>query len=97
MSVTLIIENLFGLFLFSDRRVPYSIPSDWRALWYSNLDDLQRVNEANDNNTMSNETVQMGATAFLHCEVRNLGERTASDAEVRTKDSIKNCQQETAL
>ncbi|XP_033211937.1 zwei Ig domain protein zig-8 [Belonocnema kinseyi] len=68
--------------LDKDRRIPYSIPSDWRALWYSNLDELQRVNEANDNNTVSNETVQLGGTAFLHCEVRNLGERTVSDAEI---------------
>lgn len=60
----------------------YSIPSDWRALWYSNLDELQRVNEANDNNTVSNVTVQLGGTAFLHCKVRNLVERTISDAEV---------------
>lgn len=63
--------------------MPYNIPSDWRALWFSNLDELQRVNEANDNNTVSNVTVQLGGTAFLHCKVRNLAERTVSDAEVR--------------
>jgi len=63
--------------------VPYNIPSDWKALWFSNLDELQRVNEANDNNTVSNVTVQLGGTAFLHCKVRNLAERTVSDAEVR--------------
>ncbi|XP_043279945.1 hemicentin-2 [Venturia canescens] len=68
--------------LDKDRRVSYSIPSDWRALWYSNLDELQRVNEANDNNTVSNVTVQLGGTAFLHCKVRNLAERTISDAEI---------------
>lgn len=67
---------------FSDRRVPYSIPADWKALWFSNLDDLQRVNDANDNNTVSNVTVQLGGTAFLHCKVRNLADRTVSDAEV---------------
>ncbi|KYQ55209.1 hypothetical protein ALC60_05834 [Trachymyrmex zeteki] len=67
--------------LDKDRRVPYNIPSDWKALWFSNLDELQRVNEANDNNTVSNITVQLGGTAFLHCKVRNLAERTVSDAE----------------
>ncbi|CAD1475420.1 unnamed protein product, partial [Heterotrigona itama] len=61
-----------------NRRVPYSIPADWKALWFSNLDDLQRVNDANDNNTVSNVTVQLGGTAFLHCKVRNLADRTIS-------------------
>ncbi|XP_003427286.1 zwei Ig domain protein zig-8 [Nasonia vitripennis] len=68
--------------LDKDRRIPYSIPSDYKALWYSNLDELQRVNEANENNTVSNVTVQLGGTAFLHCKVRNLAERTVSDAEI---------------
>ncbi|KAM0725659.1 Zwei Ig domain protein zig-8 [Formica fusca] len=68
--------------LDKDRRVPYNIPSDWKALWFSNLDELQRVNDANDNNTVSNVTVQLGGTAFLHCKVRNLAERTVSDAEI---------------
>ncbi|CAK9800262.1 Zwei Ig domain protein zig-8 [Anthophora quadrimaculata] len=68
--------------LDKDRRVPYSIPSDWKTLWYSNLDELQRVSEANDNNTVSNVTVQLGGTAFLHCKVRNLADRTVSDAEI---------------
>ncbi|XP_067211455.1 lachesin [Linepithema humile] len=68
--------------LDKDRRVPYNIPSDWRALWFSNLDELQRVSEANDNNTVSNVTVQLGGTAFLHCKVRNLADRTVSDAEI---------------
>ncbi|XP_063980771.1 zwei Ig domain protein zig-8 [Diachasmimorpha longicaudata] len=68
--------------LDKDRRVPYNIPSDWRALWYNNLDELQRVNEANENNTVSNVTVQLGGTAFLHCKLRNLAERSISDAEI---------------
>lgn len=68
--------------IVSDRRVPYSIPSDWKTLWFSNLDEFQRVNDANDNNTVSNATVQLGGTAFLHCKVRNLADRTVSDAEV---------------
>ncbi|XP_017762573.1 PREDICTED: lachesin-like [Eufriesea mexicana] len=65
-----------------DRRVPYSIPSDWKTLWFSNLDEFQRVSDANDNNTVSNATVQLGGTAFLHCKVRNLADRTVSDAEI---------------
>ncbi|KAI4492363.1 hypothetical protein M0804_002154 [Polistes exclamans] len=69
-----------GLFI-SDRRIPYNIPSDWRALWLNNLDELQKINDANDNNTVSNVTVQLGGTAFLHCKVRNLADRTVSDAE----------------
>ncbi|XP_046823097.1 zwei Ig domain protein zig-8 isoform X2 [Vespa crabro] len=68
--------------LDKDRRIPYNIPSDWRALWLSNLDELQRINDANDNNTVSNVTVQLGGTAFLHCKVRNLADRTVSDAEI---------------
>ncbi|OAD53612.1 Immunoglobulin superfamily member 10 [Eufriesea mexicana] len=65
-----------------NRRVPYSIPSDWKTLWFSNLDEFQRVSDANDNNTVSNATVQLGGTAFLHCKVRNLADRTVSDAEI---------------
>ncbi|KAL7295136.1 hypothetical protein TKK_0011445 [Trichogramma kaykai] len=72
----------FAVLPAKHRRIPYSIPSDWKALWYSNLDELQRVNEANENNTVTNVTVQLGGTAFLHCKVRNLAERTVSDAEI---------------
>lgn len=72
--------SVFGI---KDRRLPYGVPSDWKALWYSNLDELQRVNEANDNNTISNVTVQLGGTAFLHCKARHMADRTISDAEVR--------------
>jgi hypothetical protein len=57
--------------------------AEWQQLWYSNFEEFQRLTEPNfDNNTISNITVQLGATAFLHCRVRNLGERTVS-AEVR--------------
>ncbi|XP_014241815.1 neural cell adhesion molecule 1-like isoform X1 [Cimex lectularius] len=46
-------------------------------LWYSNFDEYQRLTEPTfDNNTVVNNTVQLGGTAFLHCRVRNLGERT---------------------
>lgn len=82
-----LISNVLIVFLFfflcrTGRRVPYSMAPEWRALWYSNLDELQRVNDANDNNTISNVTVQLGGNAFLHCKVRNLAERTVSGAEV---------------
>ncbi|XP_023720928.1 peroxidasin isoform X2 [Cryptotermes secundus] len=53
--------------------------AEWQQLWYSNFEEFQRLTEPNfDNNTISNITVQLGATAFLHCRVRNLGERTIS-------------------
>lgn len=32
-----------------------------------------------DNNLVTNVTVQLGGTAFLHCRVRNLGERPVSN------------------
>ncbi|KAG8236124.1 hypothetical protein J437_LFUL000487 [Ladona fulva] len=55
-----------------------------KQLWFSNFEEFQRLTEpAFDNNTVSNVTVQLGGTAFLHCRVRNLGERTVSGAEVR--------------
>ncbi|XP_049788235.1 hemicentin-2-like [Schistocerca gregaria] len=53
--------------------------SEWQQLWYSNFEEFQRLTEPTfDNNTVSNVTVQLGGTAFLHCRVRNLGERTIS-------------------
>lgn len=47
---------------------------------YSHYDDYQKseAEPSFDNNTVSNLTVQLGGTAFLHCKVRNLGERTIS-------------------
>ncbi|XP_075215005.1 limbic system-associated membrane protein-like [Lycorma delicatula] len=60
--------------------VPSSLQGkDGREWWYSNMEELQRLAEPSlDNNTASNVTVQLGGTAFLHCRVRNLGERTIS-------------------
>lgn len=53
--------------------------TEWQQLWYSNFEEYQRLTEPSfDNNTVSNVTVQLGGTAFLHCRVRNLGERTVS-------------------
>lgn len=45
----------------------------WRELWYGSLDALHR--EPTINNTHEDVLVQLGAVAFLHCPVRNLGER----------------------
>ncbi|KAK7604791.1 hypothetical protein V9T40_005977 [Parthenolecanium corni] len=46
-------------------------------MWYSNIEDFQKyIEPVIDNNTVTNMTVQLGGTAFLHCRVRNLGERT---------------------
>lgn len=53
---------------------------NWQQEWYSGTDDYhQRLGEGPaDNNTVVNVTVQLGASAFLHCRVRNMGERTVS-------------------
>ncbi|XP_054277442.1 hemicentin-2 [Macrosteles quadrilineatus] len=62
------------------REVPtHRHAAEWQQLWYSNFEEFQRLTEPSfDNNTVSNITVQLGGTAFLHCRVRNLGERTIS-------------------
>ncbi|KAL1138234.1 hypothetical protein AAG570_009923, partial [Ranatra chinensis] len=55
-------------------------------LWYSSFDEYQRLTEPSfDNNTVVNNTVQLGGTAFLHCRVRNLGERTVSTEPIAHK------------
>lgn len=48
----------------------------WRELWGGALDALRR--EPTINNTEEVVVVQLGAVAFLHCPVRNLGERGVS-------------------
>ncbi|CAH0713030.1 unnamed protein product, partial [Brenthis ino] len=48
----------------------------WRDLWYSSLEALRR--EPTINNTQEDVLVQLGGVAFLHCPVRNLGERGIS-------------------
>ncbi|XP_050352288.1 zwei Ig domain protein zig-8-like [Nymphalis io] len=48
----------------------------WRDLWYSSLEALRR--EPTINNTQEDILVQLGGVAFLHCPVRNLGERGVS-------------------
>ncbi|CAH0696130.1 unnamed protein product [Spodoptera exigua] len=48
----------------------------WRELWYGSLEALHR--EPSINNTQEDVVVQLGAVAFLHCPVRNLGERGVS-------------------
>lgn len=51
--------------------------ADWQQLWYSSFDDFQKLTEPLlDNTTETNLTVPFGSTAYLHCRVRNLGERT---------------------
>lgn len=51
-------------------------------MWYPNLDDLARAEALGQNNTVTNITVQLGATAYLHCHVRSGGDRTISGGEV---------------
>lgn len=48
----------------------------WRELWYGSLEALHR--EPTINNTQEDVLAQLGAVAFLHCPVRNLGERGVS-------------------
>jgi hypothetical protein len=66
------------VFPSAKREVPtHRHAAEWQQLWYSNFEEFQRLTEPSfDNNTVSNITVQLGGTAFLHCRVRNLGERT---------------------
>ncbi|KAK4883917.1 hypothetical protein RN001_000188, partial [Aquatica leii] len=51
--------------------------SNWRQLWYNSFEDFARAEGAAgaENNTINNVTVQLGATAYLHCRVRNPGDR----------------------
>lgn len=48
----------------------------WRDLWYGSLEALHR--EPTINNTQEDVLAQLGSLAFLHCPVRNLGERGVS-------------------
>ncbi|KAI5632423.1 immunoglobulin i-set domain-containing protein [Phthorimaea operculella] len=48
----------------------------WRDLWHGALDALRR--EPVINNTEEDVVAQLGSVAFLHCPVRNLGERGIS-------------------
>ncbi|KAL0869465.1 hypothetical protein ABMA27_005750 [Loxostege sticticalis] len=50
----------------------------WRELWYGSLEALHIHREPTINNTQEDVLVQLGAVAFLHCPVRNLGERGVS-------------------
>ncbi|XP_030765176.1 neurotrimin-like [Sitophilus oryzae] len=57
--------------------------SEWRQLWHPNFEDYNRA-EASvgfDNNTITNVTVQLGATAYLHCRVRSSADRTLGGGE----------------
>lgn len=67
---------------------------DWRQLWHAGMEDALNLDVASwgvmENNTVTNVTVQLGATAFLHCHVRTFGDRTIGGAEhvswVRRRD-----------
>lgn len=53
-------------------------------MWHPNYEDYSRA-EASvgyDNNTVTNVTVQLGATAYLHCRVRSSPDRTIGGGEV---------------
>lgn len=85
--------------IFSGRRDIQTYP-DWRQLWNSNtLDDYAKVegSAGPENNTVNNVTVQLGATAYLHCHVRSPGDRIAGTdvsgnlnfSELQTVPSLK--------
>ncbi|XP_013192634.2 zwei Ig domain protein zig-8 [Amyelois transitella] len=50
----------------------------WRELWFGSLDALHALRQPTINNTQEDVVAQLGALAFLHCPVRNLGERGVS-------------------
>ncbi|KAK9892144.1 hypothetical protein WA026_018343, partial [Henosepilachna vigintioctopunctata] len=66
--------------------------SEWKQLWYPNLEDFTKAEASisSENNTVTNITVQLGATAFLHCHVRSTNDRTLAGSEqvswVRRRD-----------
>ncbi|KAF4525984.1 hypothetical protein B566_EDAN000776 [Ephemera danica] len=48
----------------------------WQNPWYSDYGKFRKNNDpVFDHNMVTNVTAQLGGTAFLHCRVRNLGER----------------------
>ncbi|GLV39962.1 defective proboscis extension response 12 [Carabus blaptoides fortunei] len=71
----------------------YTYP-EWRRHWYSAHDNHGRGAKngygRGKNNTVTNVTVQLGATGFLHCHIRTMVERTIIGAEhvlwVRRRD-----------
>lgn len=71
-------------FLYVSGRKDLQKYSEWRQLWYPNVEDYNKAEAiaSADNNTVTNVTVQLGATAYLHCHVRSSGDRTLSNAEV---------------
>lgn len=44
-----------------------------------------------ENNTVTNTTVQLGATAFLHCHVRTFEDRTIGGPEVNSNTNNLAC------
>lgn len=70
----------------SERRDVIQKYSELGQLWYPNLEDYSRAEAfaGADNNTITNVTVQLGATAFLHCYVRSTADRSLAGAEVIT-------------
>ncbi|GLV43516.1 hypothetical protein CBL_04058 [Carabus blaptoides fortunei] len=70
------------------RDVPIS-QTDWRQLFQSNIEETLKSDGGSwspaDNNTVTNVTVQLGATAYLHCHVRTTGDHAVSGSEVTCK------------
>jgi len=62
----------------------------WQNPWYKDYGKFRKNRKNNDPvfdlNMVTNVTAQLGGTAFLHCRVKNLGERPVS-----TQPHVKNC------
>lgn len=54
----------------------------WQNPWYKDYGKFRKNRKNNDPvfdlNMVTNVTAQLGGTAFLHCRVKNLGERPVS-------------------
>lgn len=52
----------------------------WRYEWHSNHKGYNKLERPLENNTLTNVTIQLGTTAFLHCPVRHSSDRGVSEA-----------------
>ncbi|XP_059471353.1 uncharacterized protein LOC132194217 [Neocloeon triangulifer] len=71
--------------LKADSRETYSTATEkypWQNPWFKDYGKFRKNRKNNDplfdQNMVTNVTAQLGGTAFLHCRVKNLGERPVS-------------------
>lgn len=88
--ICLLVETVLSL---SGRRDMQIAQADWPQLFQSNIDDTLKSEGGSwspaDNNTVTNVTVQLGATAYLHCHVRTTGDHAVTGSEVTCKINSK--------